>query len=141
MKQGLGTKHAALTDHSGLKDTSRISASDMVRALVKVGHEGVLPAMMKEIVPLDRNGRAEESAARTIRAKTGSLNFVSTLAGYLTAPTGRQLAFAIFTGDMERRAAIPRADRERPAGARDWAARSRWLQHRLLDRWSIMFDA
>jgi len=133
MKTALGTRHARLSDHSGLSDRSRISASDLVKALVRA--DGRLHQLMKEVVPLDENGRARPEAGYAIRAKTGSLNFVSTLAGYVEAPDARPLVFAILTGDIERRAAIPREMRERPPGARGWARRARWLQHRLIDRW------
>jgi D-alanyl-D-alanine carboxypeptidase/D-alanyl-D-alanine-endopeptidase (penicillin-binding protein 4) len=37
-----------------------------------------------------------------IVAKTGTLNFVSTLAGYVQAPSGRTLAFSVFCADLDR---------------------------------------
>ncbi|MFD1808302.1 D-alanyl-D-alanine carboxypeptidase [Gemmobacter lanyuensis] len=52
-----------------------------------------------------------------MRAKTGTLNFVSALAGYITPPGGRQMAFAIFTADPDRRARLTVAEREDPPGA------------------------
>ncbi len=139
LKDNLGLRHAKLADHSGLSDRSRLSASDMVKALVRA--DSRLHGLMKEVVPLDRNGRKNPEAGHVIHAKTGSLNFVSTLAGYVETADGRPLIFAIFTGDMERREAIPREMRERPEGARGWARRSRWLQHRLIERWVTRFAA
>ncbi|WP_371170780.1 D-alanyl-D-alanine carboxypeptidase/D-alanyl-D-alanine-endopeptidase [Aliiroseovarius sp. 2305UL8-7] len=141
MNTELGARRASFQDHSGLSDRSRVSANDMVKALVSVGPDGYLPGLMKEITPLDRKGRPVNDASFSIRAKTGTLNFVSTLAGFMTAPNGRPLAFAIFTADMERRNAIPKADRERPKGAKGWSRRSRWLQHRLLSRWAMTYGA
>lgn len=137
MKTELGARKATFHDHSGLSDRSLVSANDMVKALNSVGPNGYLRDLMKEVTPLDQKGRPVNDAAYSIRAKTGTLNFVSSLAGYVSAPNGRQLSFAIFTADMERRAAIPKANRERPQGAKGWSRRSRWLQHRLLSRWAI----
>ncbi len=134
----LDTRRAGMTDHSGLSDTSRLSAIDMVRALRRA--DGRLHGLLKEIVPLDDKGAARRDAPYRIHAKTGSLNFVSTLAGYVETRSGRPLTFAIFTGDLERRAAIAREMRERPQGARGWGRRSRWLQHRLIDRWARLYD-
>lgn len=139
LRQNLDMRRARLADHSGLSDASRLSSSDMVKVLVRADNR--LHALLKEVVALDRNGRANPEAAHRIHAKTGSLNYVSTLAGYVETGSGRTLVFAIFTGDMKRRAAIPREMRERPQGARAWARRSRWLQHRLIERWAGLYDA
>ncbi|MCP5036601.1 MAG: D-alanyl-D-alanine carboxypeptidase/D-alanyl-D-alanine-endopeptidase [Rhodobacteraceae bacterium] len=141
MKESLGTKHAKMADHSGLSDASRLSAIDMVKALVQTGSGGQLHGLMKEVVPVDEAGRQSPNAAHSIRAKTGTLNFVSSLAGYETTQSGRPLVFAIFTADMERRGAIKRSDRERPEGARGWSRSSRWLQHQLLNRWADLYDS
>jgi D-alanyl-D-alanine carboxypeptidase/D-alanyl-D-alanine-endopeptidase (penicillin-binding protein 4) len=71
-----------------------------------------------------------------VRAKSGTLNFVSGLAGYVTPPKGRELVFAIFSGDPERRDAVPVALREEPEGASAWNKRARRLQGQLVNRWS-----
>lgn len=139
MNTELGARRAFFQDHSGLSDQSRVSANDMVKALASAGPNGYLRELMKDVTPLDEMGRPINDAAYSIKAKTGTLNFVSTLAGYLTAPDGRPLIFAIFTADMERRAAIPRAERERPKGAKGWSRRSRVLQHQLLSRWALEY--
>ena len=141
LRDSLGARSARFVDHSGLGDRSRISAADMVRLLVKVGPGSALHAHMKEIVPQNEDGGANAYAQHTIHAKTGSLNFVSTLAGFVTGPDGAPLAFAVFTGDTARRARIKREDMERPDGARAWARRSRWLQHQLLNRWAGLYIA
>jgi D-alanyl-D-alanine carboxypeptidase/D-alanyl-D-alanine-endopeptidase (penicillin-binding protein 4) len=112
----------------------------MVKALVKAGAGSELHGLMKEIPALDHNGDRIEGLAHQVRAKTGTLNFVSSLAGYVTTRGGRPLAFAIFTGDLDRRAKIARADRERPTGARAWSRRSRGLQHQLITRWAELHD-
>jgi len=71
-------------------------------------------------------------------AKTGTLNFVSALAGYLRTAGGRDLVFAIFTVDPDRRARAIAAQDEVPEGARGWNQRARRLQQQLLQRWGAV---
>lgn len=130
-----------LMDHSGLGDTSRISPTDMVKALVRIGGDTGLPGLLRSIPMRDETGAPIENHPAKVFAKTGTLNFVSSLAGYVRAPGGRELAFAIFVADTNRRAAIPKEKRERPEGSRPWARRARRLQSALLERWADVYDA
>ncbi|WP_424942758.1 D-alanyl-D-alanine carboxypeptidase/D-alanyl-D-alanine endopeptidase [Aliiroseovarius crassostreae] len=139
VKQNFAAKSVRFADHSGLSDASRLSADDMVKMLVKLGPDHALHGLMKEITPRGEDGKKLAGASHKIRAKTGTLNFVSALSGYVTASDGTPLAFAIFTADMNKRKAIKRADRERPAGAKAWSRRSRWLQYQLLNRWAVLY--
>jgi len=140
LQSSLGANRARFSDHSGLNDTSRISASDMVRTLVRVGPGGPLRPILKEMQLKDENNRARADQTIEIRAKTGTLNFVSALAGYAKPRNGRELAFAIFTADTNRRAALRPGDRERPEGARGWSARSRRMQLKMIERWGAVYS-
>lgn len=135
----MGLRHPKFRDHSGLNDESRLSAGDMVRALLRAGTDGALHDLMKEVPALDDKGNALVHAGYEIRAKTGSLNFVSSLAGYIAPERGAPLVFAIFSGDMARRAGLSADELERPAGARGWASRARLLQQRLIHRWAVAY--
>ncbi len=137
----LGAQRARFVDHSGLGDASRVSARDMVQALVEVGPEGALKPLLKEIAFRDDNNRPLQNQPIEVRAKTGTLNFVSALAGYARSPGGRDLAFAVFSADIDHRAALTRGERERPAGARGWARRARHLQQQLIERWAAAYEA
>jgi D-alanyl-D-alanine carboxypeptidase/D-alanyl-D-alanine-endopeptidase (penicillin-binding protein 4) len=139
MQDRLGARQAQFVDHSGLGDQSRIRAHDMVQALVAAGPNGMLRGLMRDIPILDGRGNRVEDPAVSVVAKTGTLNFVSSLAGYARTRTGRDLAFAIFCGDVDRRAALSVAERERPDGGRDYSARARRLQQQLIDRWALMY--
>lgn len=137
----LGTR-MALVDHSGLSGESRISADEMIQALLAAERggpqvaAGALAGLLKDIPMQDGAGERLANPAATIRAKTGSLNFVSALAGYEIMQDGRKLAFAIFTGDLEKRAVAQASGDEQPAGSRAWAQGSRRLQHAMLRSWA-----
>jgi serine-type D-Ala-D-Ala carboxypeptidase/endopeptidase (penicillin-binding protein 4) len=138
-KTTLGMQNPALVDHSGLGSESRISASDMLTALVKVNNSGTLKPILKTIVLRDEKGRPRRDHPIKVDAKTGTLNFVSTLAGYMQAPSGREMAFVVFSADEPRRAKLSRAQRERPDGGRAWNARAKRLQQKLIERWAAYY--
>ncbi|MBE3636968.1 D-alanyl-D-alanine carboxypeptidase/D-alanyl-D-alanine endopeptidase [Mangrovicoccus algicola] len=131
--QGFGMTESQLVDHSGLGPESRVTARDMTRLLHHVGIDGPLWPLLKPVHLSDKNGRAEPFE---LRAKTGTLNFVSCLVGYVRRPGKRAMIFAILTAEPERRAAIAPGDEERPAGSHGWTTRSRALQYDLIRLWS-----
>jgi len=130
-----GIRGAKFVDHSGLNDANRISAHEMTRLLVNAKWNGALRPVMKEITLRNAQWKSAPIAGAKVVVKTGTLNFASALAGYITCPNGRKLAFAIFTADMGKRAKIAKKDRERPAGAKAWARKSRVMQHQLVRHW------
>jgi D-alanyl-D-alanine carboxypeptidase/D-alanyl-D-alanine-endopeptidase (penicillin-binding protein 4) len=136
LRETLGVE-VALQDHSGLGDDSRVAAREMVLALVG-GGRGVGP-LMKQIVLTDEEGDVLAAQPAVVRAKTGTLNFVSCLAGQVTLPGGRGLAFAIFSAEQERRAEAIAAGEEVPRGSREWARAARRLQQVLLQRWAAAY--
>ncbi|MGC3938445.1 D-alanyl-D-alanine carboxypeptidase/D-alanyl-D-alanine endopeptidase [Roseobacter sp. EG26] len=140
-KEALGMQKPAFADHSGLGGASRVSAADMVRALAAAHDRALLRPILKPVTLRDKSGRPDKKHPVKVAAKTGTLNFVSGLAGYITAPDGREMVFAIFCADESIRATIPRAHRERPQGARPWANRARRLQRQLLERWGTIYSS
>ncbi len=136
-----GMSGTRLVDHSGLEDASRMTPDDLVRALVQARQRGILRPLLKPIKMRDAKGRPMKSQPIKIDAKTGTLNFVSCLAGYMTAPDGAELAFAIFTADKRIRAKIGKADREVPPGARTWNRKAKKLQQRLIERWGMLYGS
>jgi D-alanyl-D-alanine carboxypeptidase/D-alanyl-D-alanine-endopeptidase (penicillin-binding protein 4) len=97
-----------------------------------------LRALLKEVSLKDEKGSALVGGPVKIHAKSGTLNFVSGLAGYMTQGSGRDLAFAIFSADSARREAVPVAQRERPPGQKAWVGRARVLQNGLLRHWASL---
>lgn len=141
LKGRTGVNGARFVDHSGLGPDSRISASDMVTALVQSGADGALRRMMKRIDMKDANGRTMRDHPARVQAKTGTLNFVSALAGYVQTPSNAVLAFAIFSADLDRRRGLGPEDLERPEGGRGWTSRARAMQQRLIERWVAVYGS
>jgi D-alanyl-D-alanine carboxypeptidase/D-alanyl-D-alanine-endopeptidase (penicillin-binding protein 4) len=139
-RANLGMVSAGLVDHSGLGDDSRVTANDMVAGLVRV-HNAGLRDILKPIAMRDENRRIVEDHPLKVDAKTGTLNFVSTLAGYMTSPDGTEMAFAIFAADEGIRATLSRAQREGPPGGRSWNVRAKRMQQHLIERWGVLYGA
>lgn len=125
-------------DHSGLGDASRISASDMVQLLNADGAMAQLRPLMKEIAMKDDNNRTIADHPVTVLAKTGTLNFVSSLAGYLRTESGRDLTFAIFAADLDAREKGKISKDERPHGSISFNTNAKRLQQDLLQRWAAL---
>ena len=138
-KSHSGAKKSTFVDHSGLGSGSRLAAGDMVSALVKQGPNGQLAHLLKQIPLRNDKGKVIKGHPVKVHAKTGTLNFVSALAGYVTAPDGTQLAFAIFTADEKRRAGVGKLDREAPRGSKSWNKASKRLQQKLIERWAGLY--
>ena len=126
-----------LVDHSGLGGESRVPAQEMALALAHQGSMDRLRPLLKDIVLLDDSGNALARPPALVRAKTGTLNFVSALSGYVRTVQGTDLAFAYFSADVEAREASMGGMDEIPAGSREFLARSRRLQQDLLQRWGL----
>ena len=130
-----------LVDHSGLGGASRISAMQMGKILATPLAREALRPLLKSIRLYGPRGEGLARPPGVVVAKTGTLNFVSALAGYERTIGGRDIAFAIFSGDVERRIDAQDDEEERPEGARGYNGRAKWLQQRLLQRWGIAYSA
>lgn len=133
---------ADFVDHSGLGAAARITPLGLARALRSgdtTPSGAALRGLMKEAGLKDDQGRAVADAGVTVRAKSGTLNFVSGLAGFIEPPNGRTMVFAIHTADLARRAAATASGDETPAGLRGWLGRARGLQAGLIRRWAMVY--
>ena len=134
----LGMIDVDLRDHSGLSDRSRMSAAAMAQGLAKSHEAGLLRPLLREHRMRDANGRVDPGHPVKVMAKTGTLYFVSGLAGYVETPQGTDLTFAIFAASDSLRSRIDPSRDERPPGAGAWNRRAKTLQQALIERWSVV---
>ncbi|GAA6206838.1 D-alanyl-D-alanine carboxypeptidase/D-alanyl-D-alanine-endopeptidase [Cognatishimia sp. WU-CL00825] len=134
--QNLGMKTAKFVDHSGLGDASRLHAEELAQALAAAQSQAAIGSILKTIALKDAQGKPDKNNPIKVVAKTGTLNFVSGLGGYIETESGQMLAFAIFAADQEARAKLTRAQRERPRGAKSWNRRAKGLQQAFIERWA-----
>jgi D-alanyl-D-alanine carboxypeptidase/D-alanyl-D-alanine-endopeptidase (penicillin-binding protein 4) len=104
---GLGLDGFVYKNGSGLYDANRISAAQLVQLLVAVHRDFRFGADFLASLPIAgvdgtlRSRMQEGRAARFVRAKTGTLDGVSTLSGYAGAVGRPPLAFAILFNDLD----------------------------------------
>lgn len=122
-------------DHSGLGGASRISAGDMALAF-RSARAGLLPGLLKEQGIRGADGKEIKGHTTRVLAKTGTLNFVSGLSGYIRPASGKELTFAIFSADTKRRDGLSMSEREQPEGGRQWTRRARNMQAQLISHWA-----
>ncbi|MEL6681057.1 MAG: D-alanyl-D-alanine carboxypeptidase/D-alanyl-D-alanine-endopeptidase [Pseudomonadota bacterium] len=127
----------SFVDHSGLGDASRVTAADMVQFLQAKRVRDVLRPILKSIPLVDENRKTLPNTLVDIRAKTGTLNFVTSLAGYMRTATGRDIAFAYFAADLDARARGKLSGSENPPGAQSWNRAARSLQNDILRHWAL----
>lgn len=121
-----------LRDHSGMSPATRVTARAMAQVMSSMGASADLRGLMKQVHLQERKGRPAPAGLR-IDAKTGTLNFVSNLAGYGGIPGRGEVIFAIYISDMTRRAATE--GQELPAGVIGWTSRAKLLQQELVGAW------
>lgn len=125
-----------LADHSGLSEVSRLSAFGLASVLAGPGRDlGLAPLLRAD--PLDEDLGARQGGHR-VAAKTGTLNFVSNLAGYVSTSSGEG-AFAILCTDpVRRRASI---GEELPEGVSSWTRTAKALQRELIGAFASRLKA
>ena len=136
-----GVNGIRMVDHSGLGEESRMTPGALVAVLLQAHKEGRLQPLLKPFSLRDAKGRVIKSHPIKVAAKTGTLNFVSGLGGFITTAAGAELAFAIFSADETARGRISRAERERPRGAKSWNRRAKQVQQQLIERWGAVYGS
>lgn len=133
----LGLAPAHLVNHSGLSGAARVSPAALVRFL-RAADATPLPDLLPVRPLVDDDGDPVPGGV-TVRAKTGTLDFVSGLAGYILGK--RRLAFAILVADLDRRASLGPGERASPPGGAAWTARARRQERQLVARWARLHAA
>ncbi len=131
----------ALANHSGLSLESRVTPRRMADVLLAAARahpvtgfeEPFLPGMIAGLLKHHHVGDegVELPEGLVVRAKTGTMNFVRGLAGYIRTPGGRRLAFAYFANNLSQRG---------NGGPRGWLGRAKGLERALIRSWAARFD-
>ena len=101
---GVNTVGLALTDGSGLSRNDMITAEASVQLLTYMARHRYA-AVFREALPIAavdgtlRNRMRGTRAENNLRAKTGSLSSVASLAGYVTTAGGENLVFSIMVNN------------------------------------------
>lgn len=132
---GVAASGLRFVDHSGLSGDNRITARGLAGLLARPEARQALRGLLKtdplrDVLGTDARGDGRNGAAR-VAAKTGTLNFVSCLAGYAGQPEGAEVAFAILSADLGKREET--AGQELPAGVLAWVKRSKEMQRDLVE--------
>jgi D-alanyl-D-alanine carboxypeptidase/D-alanyl-D-alanine-endopeptidase (penicillin-binding protein 4) len=134
-----------LVNHSGLSAESRISPRRLVEFLVAMAgrqpssgkRHPRLPGGIADMLQ-DYNVTAKtidlDYSHLDIAAKTGTMDYIRGLAGFIATPSGRRLVFAIFSNDLGRRQPeVTRINRR-------WMARARVFERSLIRNWVLALE-
>lgn len=115
--------HPKIVDGSGLSRDDRSSPGQVVALLRTMWNTPVGHVLQASLPVVGVNGTVQRIAAHTVAqgrcmAKTGTLNYVTNLAGYCTTPDHHVLAFALMIDGPPNWTAIELLDRLVPAIAR-----------------------
>ncbi len=131
----------AFANHSGLSTGTRMTPRQTVQILAaaETAGRGRLRPLLRPVELAAGPGETPLPQPATAAAKTGTLNFVRGLAGYLEGASGRRFAFAIYAADLAARDRTAADGDERPAGSRAWVGRARAQERALLRSWAARF--
>lgn len=99
-EQGIPTTGFVIDNGSGLSRNARVSASQLGLLLQKIWHEPYMPEMLNSLPLLGEDGtlarrfRKTEQAGRS-RLKTGTLNQVTAIAGYMLTRSGKRMVIVV----------------------------------------------
>lgn len=106
---GVDTSELTLKNGSGLYDGNSVAPRHFVRLLTHMLDHRAGPEFVTSLAVAGRDGtlRGRMKGAATagnVRAKTGTLNDVSALSGYLDTQSGRRVAFSVLFNETPKRA-------------------------------------
>ncbi len=128
----------SLRNHSGLTLQSRMSPAQVVAILLYARSKRYGSATYASLLKrYTLKHGAAPAGGYSVRAKSGTMNYVRGRAGYITTARGRALAFVLFisAADARRDARIGKRKARRALGPRSWMYRARKLEHDLIAKW------
>jgi D-alanyl-D-alanine carboxypeptidase/D-alanyl-D-alanine-endopeptidase (penicillin-binding protein 4) len=134
---------------SGLTTENRASSGFFTRTLAKIENKSFGSRSFKSLLSLGgHNGWIKEKfntpeLTHRVWAKTGSLDYVNNLAGYIHNPNGKILAFSIFISDLEKRKTLDGPYDEKhfrlKSQAPAWKSKTHRLIIELIRHWNIRY--
>lgn len=131
---------ARLTNHSGLSSDARLSPAQLAAILRHGWQEGMLSSLLPGSGwsgTLARRFDGPDQALR-IWAKTGSMNYVATLGGYLLSSSHSPAAFVIMIADEKARSAYdaaPKRTRDGEKKANAWRDNVEKTMDQIVQHW------
>jgi len=103
-EMGLDTIALQMFDGSGLSVLNRVSARAITHLLAYMARSPMWPSYWETLPeagdPRGLRRMHQTPAVGNLRAKTGTINYVSALSGYVRAANGEWIAFAIISNDV-----------------------------------------
>lgn len=135
---GCEWESAAFPAMSGLSTRDRVTATQMAQVLRFAHGSGRIPAF-EPLMP-EMSWGAPGLGPGRVRAKTGTMFWVRSLAGFVRCDSGRTRGFAIFLTDRDKRDALSAAaspdDHGIPQGSRAWLGRAKAFERDILAAWA-----
>lgn len=113
-KAGLDPKSYALADGSGLSRHNLISANGTIQLLTFMSRHRYA-SVFRDALPVAgvdgtlRNRLKDNAATGNVQAKTGTINQVAALSGYVTTGAGERLVFSIIVNNLPEDSGVRRA--------------------------------
>ena len=129
-----------LDNHSGLSLDSRMSPAQVL-AILRYAHARKYRGVRYEALlrPYHLRREARPRGRFSVRAKSGTMNYIRGRAGYIRSAGGRSLAFVLFISQAEARRDFNGRGKAAATrirfGPRRWMHRARRLEHDLIARW------
>jgi serine-type D-Ala-D-Ala carboxypeptidase/endopeptidase (penicillin-binding protein 4) len=138
-----------LLNGSGLTSGNRITPSQLVAVLRYADQFRFRDRSFESLLPISgwkgtlSNRLGPPESAFRVWAKTGSMFYSNTLAGYLYTLQGKRLIFAIMLSDLKEREAVDSFRDLLPEDievkANTWTKNARQLQDRILQNWILSY--
>ena len=127
-----------MRNHSGLTLETQMSPAQVLAILLYARSKRYGSSSYESLLkPYYLRRKAAPAGRYSVRAKSGTMNYVRGRAGYITTGRGRALAFALFISEAgaRRDARVSKRIGKRRLGRRGWMYRARKLEHDLIAKW------
>ncbi|MDG2473646.1 MAG: D-alanyl-D-alanine carboxypeptidase/D-alanyl-D-alanine-endopeptidase [Paracoccaceae bacterium] len=123
-------------NHSGLTSDSRVSSIDFTRFLYRKETKEILIPLLKGRRIYGGEEKKIRQANINIVAKTGTMHFNRSLAGYIIRNGVPRAVFAIFSADLVKKKAVKKHQLANPPGSKYWLRQAKTLENDILTSWA-----